>query len=516
MSVRRFALRRQLLLALGAATLARAVPTPLATFSSACTLSPAMTEGPYFIDERLDRSDITAGATHAGVAQGLPLTLVIEVVSAHGTGCLPLKGVQVDVWHADATGVYSEFGAGAGQNFLRGFQVSDARGKVAFQTVYPGWYQGRTVHMHVKARLFDAAGNRTFEFTSQLFFDDAVNDVVMARAPYNTRGTRGTRNANDGIYGGRTATLVDIASKDGSQGYVATAVLSLDLDPAVAALNYNQAGLGGHWYDTSTGGQGFGLEIYPGFAGPGTGQAFGGWFTYDTGTAGDVTKQRWYTFNGPAGNGSLMIPVQIYRNIGGSFDAGPITNGVNVGSGALSFSSCSTGQFAYAFTDGSARTGVIPIERLAPNVTCTATGDGPTNPDFALSGNWFDPSTSGQGLVVEVNPNVPVIFMSWYTYAANGAGLGVEGQRWLTGQAGFTPGARTFTMSLYQTTGGVFDQASSPPPYTQAIVAGTATLTFQSCTRATLSYAFTAGANAGRSRTISLQRLGPTPPGCIG
>ena len=514
MTFRRIFPRRRLLLALGAAGLARAVPTPLANFANACSLSPALTEGPYFVDERLDRSDLTAGATNGGVTFGLPLTLVMDVVSARGTGCRPLAGVQVDVWHADAHGTYSEFGSGAGQTFLRGFQMSDARGKVVFKTIYPGWYAGRAIHIHVKARVFSGSVP-AFEFTTQLFFDDAVSDVVMARAPYNSRGTRDTRNAQDGIFGGRTSTLVDLAPReDGAEGFVATAVLSLDLDAAGTSVDYNQAGLGGHWYDPSTAGQGFALEIYPGIAGPGTGYAFGGWFTYDTGTAGDVTRQRWYTFNGPAANGAAFIPVQIYRNIGGSFDAGPITAGVNIGSGALSFSSCNTGQLTYAFNDGSGRTGVIPLERLAPNVTCGTGGAGPANADFALSGNWFDPNTSGQGFIIEVNPSGAVVFLTWYTYAPNGAGQGVEGQRWFTAQGSFTPGARAVSLTIYQTIGGVFDHATSPPPYTQAIAAGTATLTFTSCTRASFAYSFTAGPNAGRARTISLQRLGPTPPGC--
>ncbi len=367
--------------------LAHAVSSPLANPSNVCSVSPSMTEGPYFVDERLNRSDLTAGATHAAVTQGLPLELDINVVSSHATGCLPLGGIQVDVWHADAAGTYSEFGSGAGQSFLRGYQVTGANGRVSFRTIYPGWYAGRAIHLHVKARLFSAAGNKTFEFNTQLFFDEAVNDIVNARAVYNTRGTRTTRNAQDDIYGGQS-----------------------------------------HWFDPSTAGQGFALEVFPNQVAPGTGQAFGAWFTYDLSAPGGVEKQRWYTFNGSATANANVIAVQFFRNIGGNFDAGPVTGAVSIGNGTLSFSTCNTGELTYALNDGAARTGIIPLARLTPNVTCSASAARPTNSDFALSGNWFDPATSGQGFAIEVNPVAPILFFSWYTYAANGGALGVAGR----------------------------------------------------------------------------------------
>ena len=488
--------RRTLVAALAFTTLAprlaRPVATPLANASNVCTLSPSMT-------------------------QGLALQLDINVVSARGTGCLPLSGVQIDVWQADAQGTYSEFGAGAGQKFLRGYQVTNAVGQVSFRTIYPGWYAGRAIHLHVKARLFNASGNKTFEFNTQLFFDEAVNDIVNARAVYNARGTRTTRNSQDDIYNGQTASLVNLQPlQDGTTGYLGTATVSLALDPALATLDFNQAGFSGHWFDPSTVGQGFGIEIFPNQVSPATGQAFGAWFTYELAAPGGVEKQRWYTFNGPASANSNVIAVQIFRNFGGNFNAPPVTSGVPVGNGTLSFSTCTTGQLTYAFTDGSARSGVIPLERLTPNVTCSATAARPTNADYALSGNWFDPATSGQGFTIEVNPNAPILFFSWYTYAVNGGALGAAGQRWFTAQAPFQPGTRTATLTIYETKGGIFDQGTYPPPHTQAVVAGTATLTFSSCSRATLAYNFTGGAMAGARGTIALQRVGPVPPGCVG
>ncbi len=215
-----------------------AAAAPAAAGSRAsCTLTPALTEGPFFVDERLNRSDLTAGATRAGIVDGLPLRLFIDLSSVRGAECRPVAGVQVDVWHASARGEYSDERTGVGQvstkgqTWLRGYQISDADGKVAFKTIYPGSYAGRTVHIHVKARVFNAAGNATYEFTTQLFFDDAVNDIVMQRPAYSTRGSARTRNAQDFLYGSNDPSrLVDLAPMPGTDpGYIATAALGLTL-----------------------------------------------------------------------------------------------------------------------------------------------------------------------------------------------------------------------------------------------------------------------------------------------
>jgi uncharacterized protein (TIGR03437 family) len=130
----------------------------------------------------------------------------------------------VDVWHCDALGAYSDIANGAGQpntsgqKFLRGYQVTDGAGSVEFTTIYPGYYTGRTVHIHFKIRLFDGA-TRAFEFTSQLFFDDSLTDQVFTQAPYNTKGARGVRNSNDGIYNGGGSQLLLSLTSDGQGGY---------------------------------------------------------------------------------------------------------------------------------------------------------------------------------------------------------------------------------------------------------------------------------------------------------
>ena len=130
------------------------------------------------------------------------------------------------------------------------------------------------------------------------------------------------------------------------------------------------------------------------------------------------------------------IPVTIYQNVGGNFAAPPITQASPAGIATLSFSDCTNATFDYAFVDGSGRSGSIPLTRLTPNVTCAATAAAKTtDPDFGFFGNWYDAATSGQGFVVELNPLVPLVFLTWYTYAPNGQAAGMAGQRWYTGQA---------------------------------------------------------------------------------
>jgi protocatechuate 3,4-dioxygenase beta subunit len=198
-------------------------------WAATCATTPAETEGPYFVDELLDRSDITVDPSDGSVQAGVPLRLELNLLRADDA-CAPAAGVQVDVWHANASGVYSDEAANGsvGKRFLRGYQVTDAAGAVAFTTVYPGWYSGRTIHIHFKVRVF-ASGQTTYAFTSQLYFDDAVNDQVMALSPYAARGARDTTNATDGIFGGGlTLTLSD----DGSGGYVGRFDVALTGIPA--------------------------------------------------------------------------------------------------------------------------------------------------------------------------------------------------------------------------------------------------------------------------------------------
>jgi protocatechuate 3,4-dioxygenase beta subunit len=164
-----------------------------------CVLTPKQTEGPYYLDNDLVRSDITDGRP------GTPLSLRLLVENG---SCAPLPGAIVDVWHCDASGAYSGFGAGASsRSFLRGTQIADAAGRVTFETVYPGWYAGRATHIHVKVH----NGGREIH-TGQLYFDEALNDAVYRTAPYASHtGTR-TRNTSDFIYlGGGAQSMVAVA-----------------------------------------------------------------------------------------------------------------------------------------------------------------------------------------------------------------------------------------------------------------------------------------------------------------
>ena len=179
-----------------ATTTASTVPVS----TPACVVTPQETEGPYFVDERLHRSDIRTDPSDGSTRPGLPLMLTFTV-ARHGSPCAALAGAQVDVWHCDALGVYSDVGAenSSGRQFLRGYQLTDANGKVTFTTIYPGWYRGRTAHIHFKVRTFSGS-QKTFEFTSQIFFADAISDEVYKQAPYSSRGARDTRNAGDMVF----------------------------------------------------------------------------------------------------------------------------------------------------------------------------------------------------------------------------------------------------------------------------------------------------------------------------
>ncbi|HVO88268.1 MAG TPA: choice-of-anchor D domain-containing protein [Casimicrobiaceae bacterium] len=306
---------------------------------------------------------------------------------------------------------------------------------------------------------------------------------------------------------GPASTVIIIAS-DGAgspQGITATG------NGLAGGMNINQQGLTGSWYQAITSGQGIEIEVYPNLVNATTGYLQGSWFTFDFVAPGGAASQRWYTFGGNAPSGQSNGTFTLYQNVGGNFNAAPITTATPVGTVTLNFTDCTNATMTYTFTDGSGRSGSIPLVRLTPNVTCVVSGSTGTNVDFAYSGNWYDPATSGQGLVIELNPNAAVVFFAWYTYAPNGQAQGAAGQRWYTGQAAYTLGARTLQTTLYETTGGLFNSVS-PAPQTAPV--GTATLQFTACNAAKLTFNFTGASSAGQSGTINLQRVGPVPAGC--
>jgi protocatechuate 3,4-dioxygenase beta subunit len=209
-------------------------PTRMATaVMPSCVVRPQQTEGPYFVDERLKRSDIRSDPSDGSVKPGVPLRLELHVSRIDGSACTPLGGAVVDIWQCDALGVYSDvrdfnglFDT-RGKKFLRGHQVTDAGGIARFITLYPGWYPGRTVHIHFKIRT-DPNARRGYEFTSQIYFDDAITDQVHAQAPYASKGRRSLKNDRDGIFRNGGDRLMLQLAKD-AQGYLGTFDIGLQV-----------------------------------------------------------------------------------------------------------------------------------------------------------------------------------------------------------------------------------------------------------------------------------------------
>ena len=199
---------------LDAAEAAGAGPAAVASGLVTCVLTPELTAGPYYIADEAVRRNITEGKP------GVPLTLKTTVLDA--SSCKPVRNAAVDIWHADASGVYSGFGAGAShRTFLRGVQRTNASGVATFQTVYPGWYPGRAVHIHLKVHIGGSVVHK-----GQLFFPEAMTDVVYKRSPYSARPNRDVRNADDSIFrNGGNKGLVHL-KKSGS-GYLATIAMGV-------------------------------------------------------------------------------------------------------------------------------------------------------------------------------------------------------------------------------------------------------------------------------------------------
>lgn len=213
------------------------VETDSATINSAlnCVVRPELTIGSHFVDDQLNRFDIRYDPLENNFSKGTPLLLNLNVFNVAEKSCTPLEGAQVDVWHCDAIGIYSGVTERVfntiGQKFLRGYQISDAKGRVRFKTIYPGWYSGRTVHIHFTIRT-KAANGRDYQFTSQLFFRDALTDQVHSKKPYAKKGKRDTRNPDDKIFKKGGNQLLLTVKGDGGKGYIATINIGLDLSNA--------------------------------------------------------------------------------------------------------------------------------------------------------------------------------------------------------------------------------------------------------------------------------------------
>ena len=198
-----------------------------------CVLTPEVTEGPYWIDTRLTRYDVREGRP------GLPLVLQFAIVNAKT--CKPIRNADVEIWHADASGEYSGFdggssgpggpGGGSGPQtktrYLRGHQRSDALGKASFMTIFPGWYRGRTPHVHMKVHVGSA--DRVVH-TGQVFFNEAIQASVYRTGAYAGRGQPDTPHARDMIYaqaGGSRAVVRLRRRPGGARGYLGRIVIGV-------------------------------------------------------------------------------------------------------------------------------------------------------------------------------------------------------------------------------------------------------------------------------------------------
>lgn len=186
-----------------------------------CMVLPETTEGPYYFDPELVRRDITEGR------EGEAMRLQLQVVDAE---CQPIEGARVDIWHCDARGIYSGYRnrgtdiEARGETFLRGTQTTGDRGVATFDTIYPGWYPGRTTHIHYKVLLDERS-----VLTSQIFFPDALSEYLFqAVAPYNEReDARDTMNRDDWI-AQRAGEGAFAAIREQASGYDAALVVGID------------------------------------------------------------------------------------------------------------------------------------------------------------------------------------------------------------------------------------------------------------------------------------------------
>jgi protocatechuate 3,4-dioxygenase beta subunit len=224
---------------------AAASPEAIATIlpSNVCILTPQAVEGPYYFDASLVLSEITEGRP------GIPMRLVLQVIDA--STCAPISDARLDVWHCDATGLYSGYdGQGddgktstVGEKFLRGTQMTDGSGIANFVTLYPGWYRGRTTHIHFKVFLDE----KTVAM-SQIYFPDALSEFIYQNiTPYNQRASqRDTVNSGDSVLkesGGGHGSFCSV--KEDEDAYVASLVIGVDRSANIAGGNGAPSGSGG-------------------------------------------------------------------------------------------------------------------------------------------------------------------------------------------------------------------------------------------------------------------------------
>jgi protocatechuate 3,4-dioxygenase beta subunit len=190
--------------------------TPTST-NATCAVTPSETAGPFPSRTDIFRSDVREGRG------GTPLTLTVRVVNVN-SGCAPVANAEVEIWHCDEAGNYSQYGSVASQTFYRGIQTTNANGEVAFTTNYPGWYQGRATHIHVEATI----AGRSVK-VSQIAFPESVNNTVHASGVYATHGTNPTSNASDAIFSDSLASELVTPTGSVAGGYTASFQLGVSV-----------------------------------------------------------------------------------------------------------------------------------------------------------------------------------------------------------------------------------------------------------------------------------------------
>jgi protocatechuate 3,4-dioxygenase beta subunit len=202
-----------------------------------CEVTPEGEIGPYFADDSgagFNRSSILSNLDGTSTQTGVPLTLTVTVLDSKAV-CAPYVGAQIDIWHCNASGVYSDISAEgtASDQWLRGYQLTNAQGQVTFRTIIPGWYSGRTTHIHLRIRSSYSEASSTSDGTNttQCFFDQSFIDALSTTvAPYSAEGKNPTTNATDRVYAQQEdgANLLALTG-DNTSGYTASVTIVLPI-----------------------------------------------------------------------------------------------------------------------------------------------------------------------------------------------------------------------------------------------------------------------------------------------
>jgi protocatechuate 3,4-dioxygenase beta subunit len=191
--------------------------TTTGSTNAACAVTPTETAGPYPSLTDIFRSDIRDGKT------GTLLALTVKVVNVTAA-CVAVANANVEVWHCDSAGNYSEYGTETARTYLRGIQSTNSNGEVTFTTIYPGWYQGRATHIHLEVTI-----NGVSRKVTQIAFPESVNNTVYRSGVYASRGSNPTSNLSDGIFADSLSAELVTPSGDAANGYTASCQVGVSL-----------------------------------------------------------------------------------------------------------------------------------------------------------------------------------------------------------------------------------------------------------------------------------------------